>query len=109
VRALDALVVLAYVDGMCVSGVRMGRRKQSREEYFLAGRRMPWFFVGLSILATMLSTIRCLSLPGKIVKNGIAFLAVLFLATRLTWLAGIVFTSAYALAEITGVSIYLYL
>jgi SSS family solute:Na+ symporter len=154
VRALDALVVLAYVAGMCVIGVRMGRREQSREEYFLAGRRMPWFFVGVSILATMLSTISYLSLPGEIVKNGIAFLAVLlaypvvypvfaygciprlfrlpatsvyeyldqryggsvrtsvavlFLATRLTWLSGIVFTSAYALAEITGVSIYLYL
>lgn len=152
-RTIDIGIVLAYLAGTCVLGARMGRRERSGDEYFLAGRRMPWFLVGISILATMLSTITYLSLPGEVIKYGLGFLCVLFayplvypvfayvcipqlfrlpatsvyeyletrydhsvrtavalvfLATRVTWVAGIVYTSAFALAGITGVSIYAY-
>jgi SSS family solute:Na+ symporter len=51
------------------------RRQKSTEDFFLGGRRMPSIAVGLSIMATLLSTITYLGLPGEVVKNGIAIFA----------------------------------
>ena len=47
------------------------RRQVSTEDFFVGGRRMPWMAVGLSILATLFSTISYLGVPGEAVKNGI--------------------------------------
>ncbi len=47
------------------------RRQTSTEDFFVGGRRMPWIAVGLSILATLFSTISYLGVPGEAVKNGI--------------------------------------
>ena len=47
------------------------RRHTSTEDFFVGGRRMPWMAVGLSILATLFSTISYLGVPGEAVKNGI--------------------------------------
>ena len=46
-------------------------RQKSTEDYFLAGRTMPWFPVGLSILATTLSTVTYLSTPGEMIEHGV--------------------------------------
>ncbi|HEX3655098.1 MAG TPA: hypothetical protein VHV55_04800 [Pirellulales bacterium] len=51
------------------------RRQKNTEDFFLGGRRMPSIAVGLSIMATLLSTITYLGLPGEVVKNGIAIFA----------------------------------
>jgi len=153
-RALDLVVVGGYLVSISVLGARMGRRQQSRDEYFLAGRQMPWMVVGVSIMATMLSTITYLSFPGEIFRFGFGYLATvlaypliypifaygvlphllrqsatsayeylegryspsvrtsvasIFLLTRLTWMAGIVYTACYALSQMTGSSIYVFL
>ena len=47
------------------------RRQTSTEDFFVGGRRMPWMAVGLSILATLFSTLSYLGVPGEAVKNGI--------------------------------------
>jgi SSS family solute:Na+ symporter len=48
------------------------RKQATTEEYFLGGRRMPWLAVGMSLLATLLSSISYLAVPGEMVRNGIA-------------------------------------
>ncbi len=47
------------------------RRQHSAEEYFLAGRRMPWFAVGLSLMATLTSTVSYLATPGEVIQYGL--------------------------------------
>lgn len=51
------------------------RRQKNTEDFFLGGRRMPAVAVGLSIMATLLSTITYLGFPGEVIKNGIAIFA----------------------------------
>lgn len=46
-------------------------RQHTTEEYFLGGRRMPWMAVGLSILASLMSSISYMGVPGEMVKNGV--------------------------------------
>jgi solute:Na+ symporter, SSS family len=72
---LDYAIVGAFLIGMLAMGARFARGSRSREEYFLGGRRMPWAAVGISTLATLMSTITFLAVPGEIIRNGTGYLS----------------------------------
>jgi len=67
----DHAVVLVYLAGMIGLGVYLSRRQRTDEEYFLAGRRMPWFAVGVSVIASLLSSLTYLSEPGEVWNSGV--------------------------------------
>ena len=69
--ALDYAVVALFFAAILVMGWLIGRRHQNIEEYFVVGRRMSWFAVGLSLMATLTSTISYLSSPGELIKHGV--------------------------------------
>ena len=81
---VDHLILIAYLVGMMMLGWRLSKRQHSDEEYFLGGRRMPWFAVGVSLIATLLSSVAYLGTPGVVWRFGFA----IFLNT----LAGIAIT-----------------
>ena len=70
-HGVDYCAIGLYLSAVVVLGYYFSRRQSSTDEYFLAGRSMPWFAVGLSLLASILSTITYLSTPGEIIKNGL--------------------------------------
>jgi SSS family solute:Na+ symporter len=70
-QPLDYAAVAGYLALTFGIALWFGRRQQSTEDYFVGGRRMPWLAVGLSILATLFSTISYLGLPGEAIKHGI--------------------------------------
>ncbi|HND52881.1 MAG TPA: sodium/solute symporter [Pirellulaceae bacterium] len=74
-QTLDYLAVVGYL-AFTVWIVHVSSRKQSTtDDFFLAGRRMPWLAVGLSIMATLLSTITYLGSPGEMIAYGVAYFA----------------------------------
>jgi solute:Na+ symporter, SSS family len=72
---LDWIVVVLYAAGMLAVGFYYARRTKTTEDYYLGGRTMRPSMVGLSLFATLLSTITYLSLPGEMVKHGPVVLA----------------------------------
>jgi Na+/proline symporter len=55
--ALDWAVILVYGVVTLVIGLRYARRAgQGTQEYFLSGRRLPWWLLGTSMVATTFST-----------------------------------------------------
>lgn len=48
-------VVLVYLGGMIGMGFYFSRREKTTDDFFLAGRRIPWWAAGLSIFGTQLS------------------------------------------------------
>ena len=70
----DYLVVIAYGVGMLAIGWACSRTQDSTEEYFLGGRGMHWLLIGLSTMATLVSTITYLTTPGELIKNGFGYL-----------------------------------
>ncbi len=72
-QPLDYAAVALYLVFTFGVALWFARRQHSTEDYFVGGRRMPWFAVGLSILATLLSTNSYLGVPGEVVKNGIGY------------------------------------
>ena len=69
-QPLDYFVITLY--GLFVVGVGLwcGRKQKSTEEYYVAGRGVGSFIVGISMVATLLSTISYLVVPGEMIRNG---------------------------------------
>ncbi len=68
--ALDWVVVAAYGLLMLGVGWYWSRKTATTEHYLLGGRNMRPWMVGLSLFATLLSTISYLAVPGEMIQNG---------------------------------------
>lgn len=70
---LDLAVIVAYFAGLSLMGLYFSKRQTSEETYFVGNRRMPWLLVGVSVMATLVSTVSYVSLPGEMIRNGIGY------------------------------------
>ncbi len=61
---LDIAVLVTYFATILGVGLWFGRKERNTEDYFLGGRSQHWLIVGLSILATELSALTFVSVPG---------------------------------------------
>jgi SSS family solute:Na+ symporter len=71
----DWLIVAVYMAGMIWMGWRAGGRNQSLDDYFVGGRNVSPWAAGISLLATLLSTISYLAYPGEVLSHGTGFLS----------------------------------
>ena len=69
-RFLDIAIVLGYLAGVIAAGAYFSRRQKTTAQYFLGGRRVPWWAISASIVATETSTITFLSVPGLAFREG---------------------------------------
>ena len=72
-RFLDWAVVVGYLVYVIWDGIRMTKHSGSAEGYFLANRSLPWWAVGLSVMATQLSAITLVGATGQAYTDGMRF------------------------------------
>src|SRR5688500_2910696 len=77
-RVVDWLVVVAYLVWIVWSGIRKTHSTDELEGYFLAKRSLPWWAVGLSVMATQLSAITLVSATGQGYADGMRFVQLYF-------------------------------
>ncbi|NNE70390.1 MAG: sodium/solute symporter [Rhodothermales bacterium] len=70
--ALDLYMVGAYTVLIIAIGVWVGRKTESSEDYFLAGRSLIWPIVGFSLFASNISSSTLIGLSGAAYSSGIA-------------------------------------
>jgi SSS family transporter len=75
---LDWLVVVAYLVWVVWDGLRRSSRTDEVEGYFLANRSLPWWAVGLSVMATQLSAITLVGTTGQGYADGMRFIQFYF-------------------------------
>ncbi|MBP6965185.1 MAG: sodium/solute symporter [Armatimonadetes bacterium] len=63
---LDYGVLIAYLLGMVLIGFIISGRENTTDDFFLGGRRVPWWAAGLSIFGTQLSAITFMAIPAKV-------------------------------------------
>jgi len=63
-------VLFAYLLAMVGIGVVCARRNKSTDDFFRGGQRIPWWAAGLSIFATMLSSITFMAIPAASYTDG---------------------------------------
>ena len=67
---LDWFVIAAYGFGMIAVGAFYARRNQTADDFLLGGRRMSPIALGLSLFATLVSTLSYLGNPGEMISHG---------------------------------------
>jgi len=78
VTAVDWAIVALYLIWIVWDGLRLTKRSHELEGYFLGGRSLPWWAVGLSVMATQLSAITMVGTTGQGYADGMRFLQFYF-------------------------------
>ena len=86
-RILDLLVIAGYMACLVGIGIRFARRQKTTDDYFLANRSIPGWAMGLSLLATIITSVTFIAYPGSayagdwsLLIPGFMFVVVLILA-----------------------------
>src|SRR5215471_5908341 len=77
-RWLDWIILITYLVWIVTSGLRSSRRTNEVDGYFRANRSLPWWAVGLSVMATQLSAITLVGTTGKAYADGMRFVQFYF-------------------------------
>jgi SSS family transporter len=78
VSALDWVIIAVYLVYVLVDGARRAKGTREIEGYFLANRSLPWWAVGLSVMATQLSAITLIGTTGQGAVDGLRFVQFYF-------------------------------
>ena len=77
-RVLDWVVVGAYLVWVVADGLKRTKHTEGVEGYLLANRSLPWWAVGLSVMATQLSAITLVGTTGQAYADGMRFIQFYF-------------------------------
>ena len=77
-HALDWIVVGVYLVWIVQDGLKRTKGTKEVEGYFLANRSLPWWAVGLSVMATQLSAITLVGTTGQGYADGMRFVQFYF-------------------------------
>src|ERR1700704_3125449 len=75
---LDWIVLFSWLAVLVSYGLWRGRDSSSVNQFLLAGKTMPWYAMGLSIMATQASAITFISTPGQAFTDGMRFVQFYF-------------------------------
>jgi Na+/proline symporter len=71
---IDWAIIVVYLVWIVWDGVRLTKNSHEIEGYFLASRSLPWWAIGLSVMATQLSAITMIGTTGQAYDDGMRFL-----------------------------------
>src|SRR5947208_6969957 len=73
---LDLTIIVLYLAGITLFGLRFRKKQRSLKDYFLADRNIPWWAISLSIVAAETSTLTIISTPGLSYQSNMTFLQI---------------------------------
>jgi SSS family solute:Na+ symporter len=104
---IDYLAIAAYFAAVAVIVLRAAKKQTSTEEYFVAGRRIPAFAVGLSMMATTISSTSFVALPGSVFARN--WWQMLYMSMALAVLPFVMIFAVPFYRRVVGLSAYEYL
>jgi solute:Na+ symporter, SSS family len=75
---INWIIIVVYLTYVAVDGLRRARRAKGLEGYLLANRSLPWWAVGLSVMATQLSAVTMIGTTGQGAVDGMRFVQFYF-------------------------------
>ncbi len=105
---LDLVVVIAYLVAITIFGAHFRKSQHTLHDYFLGGKRLPWWAIAFSVVSAETSILTIISTPGIAYRSNLGFLQLVlgYLVARVVvsfiliprYFAGELFT-AYQLIE----------
>ncbi|HLU50307.1 MAG TPA: sodium/solute symporter, partial [Planctomycetota bacterium] len=71
-NVFDYVIVVLYIAGTVALGLFIGRRLKTGRDFFLAGRSMPWWAIGVSLVATDIGATDIIGVGGQAYRYGLA-------------------------------------
>jgi Na+/proline symporter len=105
-RTLDLIIIAIYFVAVAAIGLKFARRQTTTEAYFVARRSIPHWAMGLSIFATIISSITFIAYPGAAFSGNWNLLVPGFMAVGVLLLLGTTLVSFFRHA--VGMSAYEY-
>ena len=75
---VDWAIIGSYLTWVIYDGLKRSKNTDAIEGYFLAGRSLPWWAVGLSVMATQMSAITLVGTTGQGYSDGMRFVQFYF-------------------------------
>ena len=105
-RWLDITIIVVYMIAMLLVGRSFARRQTTTEAYFVAGRSIPAWAMGVSIYATLITSITFIAYPGSSYAGNWSELVPGFMVIGVLILVGTVIIPFFRHA--IGMSVYEY-
>lgn len=109
-NSIDYAVIGIYLALLLAMGIYFSRRQKSQADYFVGGRALPWWAIGISTMATQLSAISFISAPAFVAVKaggGLRWLGYEFAVPAALVILILVFLPVFH--EMRGISIYQFL
>jgi SSS family transporter len=68
---VDYFIIIFYLIGTVLFGIYIGRKMKSGDDYFLAGRSLPWWAIGMSLVVTDIGAVDMVGIAGAAYLYGI--------------------------------------
>ena len=68
---IDYAIIIIYLVGTVVFGAYIGRKIKSGKDYFLAGRSLPWWAIGMSLVVSDIGAVDMVGIAGSAYLYGI--------------------------------------
>ena len=68
---IDYFIIIFYLVGTVSLGIYIGRKMKSGKDYFLAGRSLPWWAIGMSLVVTDIGAVDMVGIAGAAYLYGI--------------------------------------
>jgi solute:Na+ symporter, SSS family len=78
VRRVDWAIVVIYIAWIVIDGLRRSKGTDRVEGYFLGNRSLPWWAIGLSVMATQMSAVTIVGTTGQAYSTGLRFVQFYF-------------------------------
>jgi SSS family transporter len=75
---IDLAVIVAYVVAITAIGAHFRKGQRTLRDYFLGGRRLPWWAITFSIVCAETSILTIISTPGIAFRSNLGFLQLVF-------------------------------
>jgi solute:Na+ symporter, SSS family len=98
---IDYAILLIYLVAMVGIGFLFAGKQKTAEDFFLAGRKMPWLAVAMSMYASLTSAVTYMGLPGLAYRSNVTLLAVAVVSPLLAPILIFVFYPVYRKLNIT--------
>jgi SSS family solute:Na+ symporter len=103
---VDLCVVLGYLLALTATGLGFAREQTSTEQYFVARRSIPAWAMGMSIVATLITSVTFIAYPGSAYEKDWSLLVPGFMVVGVLVLVGAVIIPFYR--RVVGMSAYEY-
>ncbi|MEX1229411.1 MAG: hypothetical protein WEB58_04170 [Planctomycetaceae bacterium] len=106
-HTIDYAIVGVYMMIMLGIGGYLARQQTTSEEFFVGSRHLPWWAVGISMIATLMSTLSYLGAPGEIIQHGLSITLALIGLPITYYIVGYIWVPFFMQLRLTSAYEYL--